>query len=175
MHTTIWDGDDLSIYAWSGGLVVTDYNPPAYFYRKHSIDDVSIQFYTHWEPRADPPTTATQAERLWQTSYTGHRITPHDDSENPPTLKLFKGIAVEYDFQIMPRDNPDVPFQWLVRFWVPVPLTLFARAEYRTFVCEAKVTMKDLDTPATEVVAERVVVGIERLRSERLLANPRGP
>ncbi|KAI9065530.1 hypothetical protein FKP32DRAFT_476080 [Trametes sanguinea] len=175
MHTTIWDGDHEGIYPWPCALIVTDYDPPAYFYRKHSIEDVSILFYTHWEPRGDPPTTTDPAERLWETAYTGHRIPPHDDLDNPPTLKLFQGIAVENDYQIMPRDDPDVPFQWLVRFWVPVPMTLFARAEHRTFVCEANVTMRDPDTPATEVVAERVVVGIERLQSERLLATPRRP
>ncbi|CDO74804.1 hypothetical protein BN946_scf185001.g52 [Trametes cinnabarina] len=170
MHTTVWDGDDLAIYPWSGALLVTDYDPPAYFYRKHMVDDVWIHFYTHWEPRANPPATSSSMEHLWEATYRGHRIPPCDDPENPPALKISQGIAVENDYQFIAPEEPDGPFQWLVRFWVPVPMALFVNAEHKTFVCCAKVTMKDRDVPATEVVAERVNVGIERLRSDRLLA-----
>ncbi|KAI8983214.1 hypothetical protein BD414DRAFT_537537 [Trametes punicea] len=173
-HTTIWDEPNDDVWAWSGILVVTDAQPPAYFFTQHIIQDVWIHFYTLIEPRSDPPVSASPCSLAWETTYTGHHIPPGADSKTVPALKLSKGIAIEKDYQFLMPEDPEGPFTWLVRFWVPVPIALFARAEHKAFVCSAKVTVKDSDTPRTEVVAERLTVGIDRVWSERLLAMHRG-
>ncbi|KAI0770874.1 hypothetical protein BD413DRAFT_493111 [Trametes elegans] len=159
-HVTIWDGSDGDIYAWSGTLVVRDAKPTSYFYPRHSIHDLLIQFHTVSEPRADPSTfdpVPGQAKYEWQAVYSGQRVpaatrTPSGEVR-APTLDRARGIAVEREYTL--AENPpsvDGPATWLVRFWVPVPLALFARgAEHRTFVCRARVTVRDWQTPQTDV------------------------
>ncbi|EIW51905.1 uncharacterized protein TRAVEDRAFT_54321 [Trametes versicolor FP-101664 SS1] len=187
-HTTLWDGKETDIYAWQGTLEIHDTKPPSYFYPRHLIHDVTIQFHTADEPREDPvtfdPTPFTSSStppfstHEWQTSYSGTRL-PSTFSTSPisgtPTLDPSRGIALEYAPQLQPSDNPDGPCTWTVRFWVPVPLRLFARAEHRTFVCRAKVTMRDWETPTTVVPGGCVVVGMERLRTKQLFADGGAP
>ncbi|CDO69810.1 hypothetical protein BN946_scf184803.g8 [Trametes cinnabarina] len=171
-HATIWDGKETDVYAWSGTLVVQDTKPASYFYPRHSLHDFSIQFHTTEEPRQDPHTfnpNPTRTKHEWQSTYTGRRISAASRGPSGiPTLDPALGVVVETDVRLLPGD-PDGPCQWEVRFWVPVPLRLFVRAEHRTFVCRAKVTVKDWETPKTEVPAGCIAVGIERLKTERLL------
>ncbi|KAI0353270.1 hypothetical protein OH77DRAFT_1522730 [Trametes cingulata] len=186
-HTTIWDGGNTDIYAWSGTLEVRDAKPPSYFYPRHCIQDLWIKFHTVDEPGECPVTfdpTAAQSPSSakskyeWETTYTGFRFTsstPSSSSSSPtvPVLDAARGIAVEHAHRLQPGGDPDGPCTWLVRFWVPVPLRLFARAEHRTFVCRARVTVKDWDTPRAEVPAGCTAVGIERLWTERVLRRGR--
>ena len=156
-----------------------DVKPASYFYPRHSIHDLSIQFHTVSEPRTDPSTfdpAPAQAKYEWQAVYSGQRVPAATRTPSgvvrAPTLDRARGIAVEREYTL--AENPpsaDGPATWLVRFWVPVPLALFARgAEHRMFVCRARVTVRDWQTPQTDVPGGCVAVGIERLRSERLLA-----
>ncbi|OSD05565.1 hypothetical protein PYCCODRAFT_1361559 [Trametes coccinea BRFM310] len=171
-HTTIWDGKETDIYAWSCKLVVRDAKPACYFYPRHSIHDFSIQFHTVDEPRSDPHTFDPHPSRTkheWQATYNRHRVSAASKGPSGvPTLDPAHGIVVETDVRLLPG-NPDGPSQWEVRFWVPVPVRLLMRVGHRTFVCRAKVTVKDWETPQTEVPAGCIAIGIERLRSERLL------
>ncbi|KAI9062295.1 hypothetical protein FKP32DRAFT_1604345 [Trametes sanguinea] len=171
-HTTIWDGKETDIHPWSCRLVLRDTKPACYFYPRHSIHDFSIQFHTVDEPRSDPHTfdpNPSRTKHEWQATYNHHRISAASKGPSGvPLLNPEHGIVVETDVRLLP-DNPDGPCQWEVRFWVPVPVRLLMRAGHRTFVCRAKVTVKDWETPQTEVPAGCVATGIERLKSERLL------
>ncbi|KAH9885596.1 hypothetical protein C8Q73DRAFT_669451 [Cubamyces lactineus] len=178
-HCTIWDGRETDIYAWSGTLVVHDAKPASYFYPRHSIHDFSIRFHTVAEPSSDPHTfdpTPSRTKYEWEATYRGHRISSPVNKGVPPGLAAprldpARGIAVETEYRLLP-DDPDGPCRWEVRFWVPVPLRLFGRAEHRTFVCRAKVTVRDWETPKTDVPAGCIAVGIEHLRTGRLLTVP---
>ena len=173
----LFDGRD--IYAWSGTLVLHDAKPASYFYPRHSIHDFYIKFHTVAEPRSDPHTfdpTPSRTKYEWETTYRGSRIGSPATKDVPPGLAVprldpARGIVVETEYRLLP-DDPDGPCRWEVRFWVPVPVRLFGRAEHRTFVCRAKVTVRDWETPKTDVPAGCIAVGIERLRTERLLAVP---
>ncbi|KAI0641275.1 hypothetical protein C8Q79DRAFT_333388 [Trametes meyenii] len=182
-HTTIWDGNDGDTYTWSGTLQVRDTKPACYFYPRHSIQAVWIQFYVAKEPRTDPTTfdpTPALTVHEWQATYTGTRLPSSSSSSSPtltsspsntPALDPARGIAVDPTYRLDPARNPDPdgPCTWTIRFCVPVPLRLFARAEHRTFVCRAQVTVGDWETPRTVVKAGCCAVGIERLRAGRLL------
>ncbi|KAI0638711.1 hypothetical protein C8Q77DRAFT_1045673 [Trametes polyzona] len=182
-HTTIWDGCDTDIYAWHGTLEIHDMKPASYFYPRHAIHDVSIRFHTVAEPREDPSTfdgglspSSSPPEYEWQTTYTGHRLPPSPSTSPqlagpPPALNPIQGIALAHAPHLAPGNDPDGPCTWRLDFWVPVPVRLFARgAEHRTFVCRASVTVRDWETPRTVVPGGCVAVGIERLRTTRLLA-----
>ncbi|OJT02858.1 hypothetical protein TRAPUB_6609 [Trametes pubescens] len=177
------------VYAWQGILEIHDTKPASYFYPRHLIHDFAISFHTASEPREDPvtfdPTPFTSSSvppppstYEWQATYSGTRL-PSTFSTAPspgaPMLDPARGIALEYAPQLKPSDDPDGPCTWTVRFWVPIPLRLFARTEHRTFVCRAKVTMRDWETPTTVVPGGCIVVGMERLRSRQLFADGGAP
>ena len=75
---------------------------------------------------------------------------------------------------VIEPDEPGEPRMWMKRFWVPIPLSLFARAEHRTFVCSAWMTVQDAGMMG-EIAAECVTVSIERLICKRLLAGLNTP
>ncbi|KAI0641256.1 hypothetical protein C8Q79DRAFT_332009 [Trametes meyenii] len=203
-HSTIWDGSEKcvvscmclfckrcswsdlwyrSIFAWSGVLVVRDYQPPSHFYTRDIIRDFSILFQTSVGPRGDavsspsvsrsPPPLPHRQDSDWEVEYSGKRISraPMDyrSAERlTGNLPLDRGIAIENDVQFVEPQNEDGPYAWRVRFWVPVPVSLFARAEHKTFLCRAKVIVEDSNGQKSKVSATSVPVGIERLRSPHL-------
>ncbi|KAI0668810.1 hypothetical protein C8Q78DRAFT_249959 [Trametes maxima] len=174
-HTTIWDGNDGDTYAWAGTLQVHDMKRASYLLPRHCIEAVWIQFYVADEPRTDPTTfdpTPALTVHEWQTTHTGTRLASSSSTNPPaPALDPARGVVVDPTYRLDPALNPDPdgPCTWTVRFWVPVPVGLFARAEHRTFVCRAQVTVGDWETPRTIVKAGCCAVGIERLRTGRLL------
>ncbi|KAI0353280.1 hypothetical protein OH77DRAFT_1427701 [Trametes cingulata] len=175
-HTTIWDGKDDEMYVWSGTLVLRDDKPPAHMHQQPIIENIAIQFRAILEPRADASLFSSELARpqydVWSVVYDGYRISSSKgDASGRPTLNASRGIAVERGYKSAKQTDPEGPLTWRVRFWVPVPLGLFVHSEHRTFVCHATVRVEDWDTMKTEVRAEDVAVGIERLRTERLLSS----
>ncbi|KAI0686510.1 hypothetical protein C8T65DRAFT_771575 [Cerioporus squamosus] len=170
-HSTVWDANEGDTYAWGGTLVVRDSKAPSYFYPRHCIRDFKIEFAVLSSPSspslpASPDPDAPQTYE-WRTSYSGHRL-PRGDVLT--RLSSERGISVEPEYTfVSSADSPDGPCAWLVHFWVPVPLRLLSREVCRTFVCRARVTVGDWETPRTDVPAGCVSVTIESLRSERLL------
>ncbi|KAI0770881.1 hypothetical protein BD413DRAFT_613419 [Trametes elegans] len=175
--TTIWDGKYDETFAWPGTIVVRDARPPSHFYARHAMHDFAIQFQGIAEVRATILPSELGPDypfyTPWHTEYTGQRINRCRDASKPPEIDPKRGIAIEHGYEFVEPDAPNGPFTWLVRFWVPVPVQLFAHAEHKMFVCRASVMMEDYGCEGpqpSDVVAEPVVVGIERLRSDRLLA-----
>ena len=162
-------------YAWGGTLVVRDSKAPSYFYPRHCIQELKIEFAvlsspdcpssaTSQGPDSDPDAPQTYE---WRIAHAGHFL-PRSDVLT--RLSSERGISVEPEYQFVPSaDSPDGPCAWLVHFWVPVPLRLLSREVCRAFVCRARVTVGDWETPRTDVPAGCVSVTIESLKSEKLL------
>ncbi|KAI0668785.1 hypothetical protein C8Q78DRAFT_247689 [Trametes maxima] len=171
-HSTIWDGSPEDIFAWSGVLVIHDNKPGGYLYAEDNVQDFAIQFQALMEPRSDPDLRSSSSpyEQYipWQATYSGYRIPPGKDISDVPQLRVDRGIALETYFKVV-EPHPGAPFASHVRFWVPVPLYLFSGAEHKTFACRATIRVQDWDLPESNVVAEGVAVGIERLYTERFL------
>ena len=134
---------------------------PAPSAKSSDIDDDSDDESDALPPRPQP---------VWRTTYTDHRV---PRSELRTRLAPHRGIAIEpeYVFVGPPASDPSGPCAWLVHFWAPVPLSLFAGGggRCRTFVCRAAVTVGDWDTPRTVVPAGCTAVTIEALSSRTVL------
>ncbi|KAI0641259.1 hypothetical protein C8Q79DRAFT_332110 [Trametes meyenii] len=171
-HSTIWDGSPEDIFAWSGVLIIHDNKPSGYLYAEDIVQDFAIQFQALCEPRSDPDLRSSPSPYSqyipWQATYSGYRIPPGKDLSDIPQLRVDRGIALETYFKVV-ETQPGALFASHVRFWVPIPLSLFAGAEHRTFACRATIKVQDWDLPDSDVVAEGVAVGIERLHTERFL------
>ncbi|KAI0638719.1 hypothetical protein C8Q77DRAFT_1151764 [Trametes polyzona] len=172
-HATMWDGNDDDMYAWSGTLVVTDTKPPSHIFSMDIIKHLDIRFHAVAEPSAHPELSPAALDHAqydaWNTRHFGHSIPPWDGTLPTPLPDPSRGIVVERSPKFVEPKNRDGPFTWLVRFWLSIPFALFAHAEHKTFVCQAKAIVQYACSPKTEVKAESISVGIERLRSERLL------
>ncbi|RDX42550.1 hypothetical protein OH76DRAFT_1411035 [Lentinus brumalis] len=173
-HSTVWDANERDIYAWGGTLLVRDSKAPSYFYPRHCIQDFKIDFAVLSSPSSSsvPASSDPDAPQTyeWRTSFSGHYLPRSDILAR---LSPENGISVEPEYRFVPSaDSPDGPCAWLVHFWVPVPLRLLSREVCRTFVCRARVTVGDWDTPRTDVPAGCVSVTIESLRSANLLGQP---
>ncbi|RPD54146.1 hypothetical protein L226DRAFT_516611 [Lentinus tigrinus ALCF2SS1-7] len=174
-HTTVWDVNDADTYAWGGTLVIRDSKAPSYFYPRHCIQEFKIEFAVLSSPTSpsSPPSSPSDPDAPqtyeWRTSHTGHFL-PRTDVLT--RLSSERGISVEPEYRFVPSaDSPDGPCAWLVHFWVPVPLRLLSREVCRTFVCRARVTVGDWETPRTDVPAGCVSVTIESLKSANLLGH----
>ncbi|KAH9859173.1 hypothetical protein C2E23DRAFT_801740 [Lenzites betulinus] len=164
-HTTMWDGQTGELYAWSGTLVTHEPASPVHDGRE-VVQRVSIEFRAVGGLRTQ--------EGPWHAEHKGVRSRPQDNTSHP-ALRAQDGIVID---SVVGFDKPtsNGPIVERRRFWVPVPFKLFARAEHLTFECRAKVTIQYPGERRTTVHAESVMVGIECLRTERLLAGrpPRG-
>lgn len=145
--------------------------PDAYTYAREAVKDFKIQFRGHGQPlvhAARSSSLATQAggARSWCADYKGHRARASDG--RLPRLDVSHGIVVENPSEPVPAQDSagGNTLTWFIRFWVPVPVTLIARAEHKSFICQARVKIQHEELSGEEmwVSAEDIVVGIERLR-----------
>ncbi|PIL34748.1 hypothetical protein GSI_02535 [Ganoderma sinense ZZ0214-1] len=169
-HSVVWDANERDTFAWGGTIILRDAKAASYFYPRHCIKDFHLEFCALPEPRSGlSPSSATTADPDapptydWRTSYTGHFLKRHDVRQE---LDVARGIALEPDFVFVKPDDPDGAHAWMVHFWVPVPLALFARSVHRTFLCRAKIVVGGYDTPETVIPAGCIATGIESLKSE---------
>ncbi|KAI0737843.1 hypothetical protein C8Q80DRAFT_1114758 [Daedaleopsis nitida] len=176
-HSTVWDANEQDTFAWGGTLLVRDAKPASFFYPRHCIQDVRIEFCMLDEPTSAPdlsalprfPQALPVRKYSWTASYTGHRLAR---SAVLTQLDPARGISVEPEHTFVPPADPDDSCAWLVHFWVPVPLRLLAAEggeRCKTFVCRARVLVGDWETPKTEVPAGCTSVTIESLQSGRML------
>ena len=153
MHTELWDLDDecvalsnqiyiilsstSSLYAWPGILVLTDNEasvgdfPP--------IHRVEIECATHaYEGRFS---TETNAVPVFSTCFRGACFSKKElaDSTAQKVFDPSLGIIMQDDWSdAQVRKN-----QWYVKFWVPVPISLFRKKDTRMFRLKASVIVVD--------------------------------
>ncbi|KAI0327969.1 hypothetical protein GY45DRAFT_1067139 [Cubamyces sp. BRFM 1775] len=165
-HTTIWVNvlDIRDTYLWHGRLRCEEQ------FQTHTdtpiFENFSIQLDALLKPLSRPAESSELAY-IWQASYSGYCIPPPTGPRDNQPMHYDRGIALE---TTMEHSVEGKPRSWTTGFWVPIPLSLFARAEHKTFICSAKVTVRDLDTDTTtEITAKREMVSIECLIHQRLL------
>jgi len=157
-HTELWDLPDDSLCAWPGILVLTDNEPSVRFPPIHAVE---IECATHaYEGRFS---TETNALPVFSTNFRGTTFSKKELAEAQvfdPSLGIIMQ-EVWSDAQV--RKN-----QWYIKFWVPIPISLFRKKETRMFRLKASVSaVDDRMWKRVTVSSGAVVADISHLRKHK--------
>ncbi|KAI0299282.1 hypothetical protein BC826DRAFT_967135 [Russula brevipes] len=170
-HTELWDLPDdcrielraeltlrSSLCAWPGILVLTDNEPSVRFPPIHAVE---IECATHaYEGRFS---TETNALPVFSTNFRGTTFSKKELAEAQvfdPSL----GIIMQEEWSdAQVRKN-----QWYIKFWVPIPISLFRKKETRMFRLKASVSaVDDRMWKKVTVSSGAVVADISHLRKHK--------
>ncbi len=147
--------------------MVQDAWPTLYTHVRDVIQDFAIDFRAIAEPITHPFKSSSLSlspeNDIWHTTYRHVRT---DSNWGSPDPGQTGDIMVDSSYSREKSEEAGGPLTWRISFWVPVPAYLFARAESKTFVCQASVTIRHADRGAQQTIsvrAEDIAVGIERL------------
>ncbi|KAH9066527.1 hypothetical protein EDB87DRAFT_1586611 [Lactarius vividus] len=134
VHTELWDLDDDSLYAWPGILVLKDNQASVDFPAVHAVE---IECATHaYEGRFS---TETNALPVFSTFFRGAHLSKKELAESERVFDPSLGIIMQEDWSdAQVRKN-----QWYVKFWVPIPISLFRKKDTRMFRMRASVCVVD--------------------------------
>lgn len=134
VHTELWDLDDDSLYAWPGILVLKDNQASVDFPAVHAVE---IECATHaYEGRFS---TETNALPVFSTFFRGAHLSKQELAESEKTFDPSLGIIMQEDWS----DGQVRKNQWYVKFWVPIPISLFRKKDTRMFRLRASVCVVD--------------------------------
>ncbi|KAI0686463.1 hypothetical protein BC835DRAFT_1379442 [Cytidiella melzeri] len=153
-HIAVWDANNTDIMAWCGSLVVADTSSPS---------DLTAAQYDY------PPIELLELE-FSSVSYLGGYY--KTDAFTPAS-----GIAIEHSWRWGYAPTPGsrdtlTPYSdrptYLLPFYVPIPLSLFERCEYRRFRIKCRIVFGAREAGLSPLVAHSGVVdvAVEHLRKE---------
>jgi len=146
------------LHAWPGILILTDNESSVDFPPIHSLE---VECATHaYEGRFS---TETNAIPVFSTCFQGAAFSKKELAQAQmfdPSL----GIIMQADWSdAQVRKN-----QWYIKFWVPIPLSLFRKKDTRMFRLRASVTTVDDRMWKRVTVHSRTVVDdISHLRKHK--------
>jgi len=157
VHTELWDLPDDSLLAWPGIIVLTDHEASVRFPPIHAVE---IECATHaYEGRFS---TETNALPVFSTHFRG--ATFSKELAEAQVFDPSHGIITQEgwsDAQV--RKN-----QWYIKFWVPIPVSLFRKKETRMFRLKASVSaVDDRMWKKVTVFSGTVVADISHLRKRK--------
>lgn len=158
VHTELWDLPDDSLYAWPGIIVLTDNESSFKFPPIHALE---IECATHaYEGRFS---TETNALPVFSTRFAGATFSKKELAEAQvfdPSL----GIITQEDWSgAQVHKN-----QWYIKFWVPIPISLFRKKDTRMFRLKASVSaVDDRMWKKVTVFSGTVVADISHLRKHK--------
>ena len=147
-----------STYAWTGLLVITDLKGDSGF----PIKSIAIECSTHaYEGRFSLESNALP---VYSTAYVGSTMRRREAASLGQDFDPELGIVLEKSWS----RNPDMPNQWYVRFWVPVPMDLFRTRETRMFRLQARVDVWDSDAGTVTSSSSGITLGdVTHLRKQK--------
>ncbi|KAI0255702.1 hypothetical protein BJV78DRAFT_1172565 [Lactifluus subvellereus] len=157
-HTELWDLPDDSLHAWPGILVLTDHQAALNFPPIHAIE---IECATHaYEGRFS---TETNAVPVFSTRFKGTCFSK-EFKNMPKVFDPLLGIVMQENWSdAQVRKN-----QWYIKFWVPIPISLFRKRETRMFRLKASVSaVDDRMWKKVTVYSGTVVADISHLRKHK--------
>ncbi|KAI0344369.1 hypothetical protein BDW22DRAFT_1427970 [Trametopsis cervina] len=190
-HLTVWDAQDSAITTWHGTLAVVDTSLPADLtappYDFPPIDELELVFSSLEDvtlpltPPSSPSTSSVSPpvrtpKPDFSVPYTGKTLDPQ---RKAGAIRLSEGIVLEPSWQWGPL--PDVfltdgvsstsaaaRMAYLIWFYVPIPMSLFERREYRRFRISSRAVFNAPGTNLSsfDVHPDLVDVAVEHLRKE---------
>ncbi|KAF8488870.1 hypothetical protein F5888DRAFT_1809320 [Russula emetica] len=157
-HTELWDHPDDSLHAWPGILILTDNESSV---RMPPIHAVEVECATHaYEGRFS---TESNALPVFSTRFQGATFSKKELAQ-VQTFEPEMGIIMQEDWSdAQVRKN-----QWYIKFWVPIPLSLFRKKDTRMFRLRASVTaVDDRMWKKVTVYSGTVVADISHLRKHK--------
>lgn len=149
-----------TLHLWPGILILTDHEASTMLPPIHSVE---IECATHaYEGRFS---TESNALPVFSTRFQGATFSKKELAAQ--ALKMFdpsRGIIMQTDWSdARVRKN-----QWYIKFWVPVPVSLFRKKETRMFRLRASVcAVDDRMWKKVSVYSGTVVADISHLRRHR--------
>ncbi|KAH9967441.1 hypothetical protein BC827DRAFT_593010 [Russula dissimulans] len=158
-HTELWDLPDDTLHAWPGILVLTDNEASVKFPPVHAIE---IECATHaYEGRFS---TETNALPVFSSQFQGAMFSKKELAQTQKVFDPSLGIIMQEgwsDAQV--RKN-----QWYIKFWVPIPVSLFRKKDTRMFRLKASVSaVDDRMWKKVTVYSGTVVADISHLRKHK--------
>jgi hypothetical protein len=147
------------LFAWPGILVLTDNEASVRFPPVHAIE---IECATHaYEGRFS---TETNALPVFSTRFQGKTFSKKELAEAQKVFDPSLGIITQEDWSdAQVRKN-----QWYIKFWVPIPVSLFRKKETRMFRLNASVSaVDDRMWKKVTVFSGTVVADISHLRKRK--------
>lgn len=147
------------MFAWPGILVLTDNEASVRFPPVHAIE---IECATHaYEGRFS---TETNALPVFSTRFQGKTFSKKELAEAQKVFDPSLGIITQEDWSdAQVRKN-----QWYIKFWVPIPVSLFRKKETRMFRLNASVSaVDDRMWKKVTVFSGTVVADISHLRKRK--------
>jgi len=158
-HTELWDLPDDTLHAWPGILILTDNETSVRFPPIHSIE---IECATHaYEGRFS---TETNALPVFSSRFQGASFSKKELTQTEKVFDPSMGIIMQEDWSdAQVRKN-----QWYIKFWVPIPVSLFRKKETRMFRLKASVSaVDDRMWKKVTVYSGTVVADISHLRKHK--------
>jgi len=160
-HTELWDLHDSSLHLWPGILTLTDHDASVRFPPIHAVE---IECATHaYEGRFS---TESNALPVFSTRFRGVTFSKKElaQAQAQKVYDASRGIIMQPDWSdAQVRKN-----QWYIKFWVPIPLSLFRKKDTRMFRLRASVTaVDDRMWKKVTVYSGTVVADISHLRKHK--------
>jgi hypothetical protein len=150
-----------SLHAWPAILILTDHEASVSD-RFPPIHSVEIECATHaYEGRFS---TESNALPVFSTRFTGATFSKRELAQAQKVFDPSQGIIMQPDWS----DAQVRKSQWYIKFWVPVPLSLFRKKDTRMFRLRASVTaVDDRMWKKVTVYSGTVVADISHLRKHK--------
>jgi len=168
-HTAMWDLHPTDIYAWPAILCISDKDfKHTGFEQNPPVRHIDIEFHSVEETSSDHDPSSE-----YFVKYVGHTIHAPLSPSQLPTLNPAHGICVEsrWIWGPFPSEKlgirPPADTTYLIKFYVPIPASLFEGRECRKFKVKSKVEFGGWDFPMNvSTYAGTEAVTIEHLRKE---------
>ena len=150
------------MHAWPGILILTDHEASV---RLPPIHALEVECATHaYEGRFS---TETNALPVFSTRFQGAAFSKKQLAQAQKVFDPTLGIIMQADWSdAQVRKN-----QWYIKFWVPIPVSLFRKKDTRMFRLRASVTaVDDRMWKKVTVYSGTVVADVSHLRKHKDMA-----
>jgi len=172
-NTEVWDTVQDDVYAFEGSLCVRDNDLKKVWEDMPPVESINLECRAR-DPPASPNSSlssSTSATADFHMTYQGQSL---HEIEVLRSMDYTKGISVNKKWERHYSYQDPTKADWKLRFWVPIPMSLFNKLQDRQFKLRAKVIFNDPSAGGTKVVAHAgsVDMSISSLKTADFVRSP---